>query len=85
MADLYLDEQDRQRLARFLSQAFRPARVRPGTWSQLVQGTLESLEGEELRALADAYPRLLVVLKVIEQLSPYVRGGGPRISGGSST
>jgi len=74
MADLALNDLERQRLARFLAGAFRPARVRPGTWHNLMEGSLDVLEGEELKALSDAYPRVMVLLNLISKLQPYVRG-----------
>jgi len=81
MAQLALDDLERQRLARFLAGAFRPARVRPGTWSHLIQGSLDVLEGDELKALVDAYPRVLMLVQLISKLQPYVRPGGVQSPG----
>lgn len=64
MAELILYEEDRRRLAEILKpHKVVPPGVRRGTWRRLRRyKDLESLELDELRALAQAEPRIISLL-----------------------
>ncbi|MCH8877711.1 MAG: hypothetical protein IIA89_12950 [Chloroflexi bacterium] len=72
MAELFLHEEDRRRLAEILKpHKAVPPGVRQGTWRRLKRyRDLECLELDELRALVRVEPRIIFVLGLPIQAFP---------------
>ncbi len=65
MAELALTRREAASLQEMLAGSPKPEGVRPGTWFQLMRGTLDCLHMDELRAIAAAEPRVLAVLGIV--------------------